>query len=174
MATSKTFIIIMALPEFYQRYISNYQGESLVRELMIQGDQALDFYRSISESYSEHRYAPGKWSIQEVLAHVIDAERIFAARMLRFARNDSTSLPGFDENQYAGEMNIENRKYHDLINELANVRASTTDLVNSFNMEMLQRSGEASGNIFSVEQICKVIIGHEMHHRRIIEERYLD
>ena len=118
----------MSLPEFYQRYVDNFNAPSVAAALLMEGDQALDFYKSIGPGLYDFRYAPNKWTVKEVLAHVIDGERIFAYRALRFSRNDETELAGFDENEYAREMNIENRSFSTLITEFANLRATSVDL----------------------------------------------
>lgn len=165
---------MMSIPPFYMRYMDLVNSENLTQELIIQGDQALDFYRSIMEAFADYRYADNKWSIKEILGHVMDAERIFSYRILRFARNDNTALPGFDENKYVPELNLSAKKFHNQINEFANLRTSTIDLVSSLNAEMLERSGEASNVIWKVKEIVRVMIGHEIHHRNIIKERYFD
>lgn len=163
----------MEIPAFYQRYMSLVENDQLTNSCIIEGDQALAFYKSIPEQLSDYRYAEGKWSIKEILAHVIDTERVFSYRILRFGRGDQTELPGFDENFYAERMNIENRKFYQLINEFANLRASTVDLLSSLSAEQKLNNGTASGVSFNVTQLIKVLIGHEIHHRNVIEERYL-
>ena len=103
---------------------------------------------------------------------MIDAERVFAYRALRFSRNDKTELSGFEENDWAPEANATNRKLYKIIEEYNNVRASTVDLFGSFSDEMLKRVGTANGSQMSVNAIGFVIIGHETHHRKILNERY--
>ncbi len=163
----------MSIPSFYQKYIDQYHGNTLVQEVLIQGDLAIDFYRKIPESMGNFRYDTGKWSIREILGHILDGERVFAYRILRFARNDKTALSGFEQDDYIPEMNLGNRGIFQLTNEFANLRATTVDLFQSLNEEMLNRTGTASGVEFRVEELCKILIGHEIHHRNIIAERYL-
>ncbi|MDH5379755.1 MAG: DinB family protein [Cyclobacteriaceae bacterium] len=163
----------MALPEYYQRYFNRYEGNNLVHEAIKQGDLALEFYRAIPENLEEYRYEPEKWSMKEVLAHIIETERVFGFRLLWFSKNDKSPLPGFDENAWAKEMNIENRKWQTLINELANVRASSIYLLSSLHPDMLQRRGRASEVDLTVEELAKILIGHELHHRHVLKTRYL-
>ena len=133
----------------------------------------LDLVRSIPEAKGEHRYAEGKWSIKELLAHMIDVERIMAYRALRFARNDKTDLPGFEENDYAPEANAHARTIAQLANEMERLRATTIDMFESFTPEMLKREGTANKNHLTVLVLGYVIPGHETHHRKILVERYL-
>jgi len=161
------------LPDFYQRYVDKVAFENLTQALIISGNETLDLIRSIPEKSGAYAYDKGKWTIKEVVAHIIDAERIFAYRALRFARNDSTQLAGYDENSYTPESNANNRTLYKLAEEVANVRASTSDLFNSFSEEMKQRKGYADSIEMSVEALGFVIVGHETHHREILLERYL-
>ncbi|MDX1629904.1 MAG: DinB family protein [Fulvivirga sp.] len=161
------------LPEFYQRYIDKVGDEDLIPALMINGDKTLELIRSIDEEKGNYAYASGKWTIKEVIAHIIDSERIFAYRALRFSRNDQTPLPGFNEDNYVAESNAKNRKVFKLAEEFANLRASTVDLFSSFTHDMLKRSGAANELEKSVEVLGYIIVGHEIHHRQILSERYL-
>ena len=132
-----------------------------------------DFIRSVPEEKLSYRYAEGKWTIKEILAHLIDDERIYAYRALRFARNDQTELPGFEQDAYAVESGANERSVDDLLNEFASVRRSTISLFNSFDDRVLTRSGVASGNVMSVRAAAYHIAGHELRHLNIIKERYL-
>jgi len=127
----------------------------------------------IPESKGGHRYADGKWSIKEVIQHLIDCERIFAYRALRFARNDGQELHGFDENAYAPEALADRRTLGELIAEQEAVRSATVLLFRSFSGDMLLRAGCANGNPFSVRALGWAIAGHEHHHLNVIEQRYL-
>lgn len=164
---------LTSIPAFYRKYVESVEGEDLIPVLINSGNVTIDLIKSISEASGDYRYADGKWSIKQVLTHMIDAERIFAYRALRFARNDKTELAGFEENDYAMESNADARKLYKILEEYNNVRASTIDLFSSFTEEMLQRTGIANGNEMSVNSIGFVIAGHETHHRRILNERYL-
>ncbi|HNG94432.1 MAG TPA: DinB family protein [Acidobacteriota bacterium] len=119
------------------------------------------------------RYAEGKWTIKEILAHIIDDERIYTYRALRFARNDKTELPGFEQDEYAAYSGANQRTIRDLLAEFAAVRASTIALFQSLDADALLRSGTANGNVMSVRAAAYHIAGHELRHLNIIRERYL-
>lgn len=127
----------------------------------------------LGEKRSRHRYAPGKWSIREVLGHLIDAERVFTYRALTFARADRTALPGFDENMWASASNADSRTLKSLLEELKAIRSATLALFRGFTEEQLARTGIASGQQVSVRGLLYVTTGHERHHLRILRERYL-
>lgn len=137
------------------------------------GKQTIALLSAIPEDMGEYRYEKGKWSIKELICHMMDAERIFAYRALRFARNDQTELPAFEENDYAPQANAHARSLKQLITEVENLRRTTLDLFKSFTPEMLQRKGPANKNIVSVINIGYIISGHETHHRNVMNERYL-
>ncbi len=161
------------LPDFYRNYVSHVGEENLMdvlRSSIVVTDALI---RSIPEEKGALRYASGKWSIKEVICHMLDAERIFAYRALRFARNDQTELAGFDEQRYAPHANAESRTLNQLADEFRRLRGTTIDLFESFTPEMLTRSGKANNNLISVINIGYVIAGHEVHHRNILQERYL-
>lgn len=131
------------------------------------------FLASIPKPRLMHRYAEGKWTIKEVLGHLIDDERIYTYRALRFARNDSTELPGFDQDPYARHSNANNRELKDLLDEFALVRRATLALFNSLDDAALLRGGVANGHRVSVRALPYHIAGHERHHIELIKERYL-
>jgi uncharacterized damage-inducible protein DinB len=131
------------------------------------------FIRSLPEEKLSYRYAEGKWTIREILAHLIDDERIYAYRALRFARNDYTELPGFDQDAYAVNSGANERTIEDLLQEFAAVRNATISLFESFDSQVLTRTGVASGNVMSVRAAAYHIAGHELRHMNIIRERYL-
>ena len=130
-------------------------------------------YLSISFFKHEFRYAEGKWTIKDIILHLIDAERIFAYRALRIARNDNTALPGFEENDYVVAANANNREYESLLAEYETVRNATISLFETFSSEDLLRLGTASNNSVSVRAIGYIMLGHELHHKNVILERYL-
>ena len=132
-----------------------------------------EFMRAVPEEKLSYRYAEGKWTIKEIIAHLIDDERIYVYRALRFARNDSTELPGFEQDDYAIESGANERLLDNLLEEFAAVRKSTIALFNSFDDRVLTRSGVASGNVMSVRAIAYHLAGHELRHVKIIKERYL-
>lgn len=161
------------VPHFYKNYVKLIDETDLIQALRISGHRMLELVHFIKEQKSDYRYEEGKWTVRELLCHVIDAERIFAYRALRFARNDKTVLPGFEENEYAPQANASGRSLKKIADEMAHVRLATIDLFESFTPEMLTRKGTASKNEMSVNVLGFVIAGHETHHRKILMERYL-
>lgn len=137
------------------------------------GKQLTVLLNTVPEDMGEYRYEKGKWSIKELICHMMDAERIFAYRALRFARNDSTELAAFEENDYAPQANAHARTLKQLISEAGTLRKTTIDLFSSFTSEMLQRKGTANKNEVSVVNLGYIIAGHETHHCNILKERYL-
>jgi uncharacterized damage-inducible protein DinB len=162
-----------SVPLFYRGYIENVKDLDMMMALSQSNKVALQLFRSIPEDMGEYRYAEGKWSIKELLNHMMDAERIFAYRALRFSRNDKTPLSGFEENDYAPLANAHARSVQQLCDEMERLRLSTIDLFASFSPEMLKREGIANNNKLSVVNLGYIIPGHETHHRKIIIERYL-
>ena len=131
------------------------------------------FLNAIPKDKLEYRYAEGKWTVKEIIQHIIDTERIFAYRALRVARNDKTALPGFEENDYALTGNANARTLESLLAEYKAVRQATIALFNSFSDDMLKHIGTASNSPISARAIGFIIIGHEAHHCNVIKERYL-
>ena len=158
----------------YIPYITAVSDEySLIEELEISVHRLIKFVQNIPMDKFDYRYAEGKWTIKDILLHLIDAERIFAYRALRFARHDKTPLASFDENIYVDVAHANQRSIQDLLGELAVVRQATLSLFKSFSEEDLLRTGIASNNPMSVRALGFVIIGHQNHHQRVFEERYL-
>lgn len=163
---------VSKIPEFYQRYVKAVNSDELIPALKSGRDKILTFLTSVPDSKEDFRYADGKWSVKEVINHMMDAERVFAYRALTFSRNDSTELPGFDENSWAPQTNLVGRSLSNLLTEYSNLRASTIDLFRSFNDAMLNRSGVASGVKMDVATLGFLIAGHEQHHYSILKDRY--
>lgn len=159
--------------ERYGNYISKVEEVDLMEELEISLHRLIRFVRDIPMDKFDFRYAEGKWTIKDILQHLIDSERIFAYRALRFARYDKTTLPGFEEDDFANVANGDNRSIQDLLTELAVVRQATLSLFKSFDEQMLLQMGTASNVPMSVRAIGFVIIGHQNHHQQIYQERYL-
>lgn len=145
----------------------------MLEALQTSNQHVVKLVRALPMERGTYRYQPGKWSIQELLCHMMDAERIFAYRALRFARNDKKELQGFDENTYAPEANAHGRTLPQLADEMERLRRTTLDLFASFTPEMLQRTGKANNTEVSVLNLGYIIAGHETHHRTILQERYL-
>ena len=128
----------------------------------------------ITENQGDYAYSDNKWTIKELLIHLIDTERIFCNRALRFARNDKTDLPGYNHDDYVSYSNAKGRTICDIYKEYNLVRSATIALFKSFSEEMLIREGTANGNKLTVLAIGYIIAGHEKHHINILEERYLN
>ncbi|MBU2938639.1 DinB family protein [Lacinutrix sp. C3R15] len=159
--------------EYYKTYINKVGDLSLLEGLSEGLVDALRFFNSLPEDKMMYAYAEGKWTIKEVIQHMIDTERVFAYRALRFSRNDKTELPGFDENAYTLSSVANRRTKEALIEEFTHVRESTISLFKSFTNQMLLQSGKASGGDMSVRAIGFIVIGHVKHHSQVVEERYL-
>jgi uncharacterized damage-inducible protein DinB len=164
---------LSAIPEGYKGYVTLAKEYDFLDALDIARKRVAELVQTLPETRGEYRYGPEKWSIKEVLCHLIDAERIFTYRALRFARNDKTLLPGFEENDYAPEANAHGRTLAEITQEATHLRQSTIDLFKSFTPEMLHRSGTANGKTISVLHLGYTIAGHELHHYNILRERYL-
>ena len=158
---------------YYGGYVGHVPTGDVVETLSTQGEGTLAFLRTISEEASLARYAPGKWSIREVVGHIIDAERIFTYRALRFARNDETALASFDENAYITNASFDDRTLASLSDEFEAVRRATVLLFASLNATEWMRRGIASNNAMSVRALAWVTAGHELHHVGIVKRRYL-
>jgi len=145
----------------------------LLEHLLTNLEATKKFILSIPANRLLYRYAEGKWTIKEIIIHLIDMERIYGYRMLRFARNDQTILPGFDADKYILLSNANARDISDLLNELEAVRYSTIALLNGFTDEALLQTGIMNGHHVSVRALVYHIAGHELHHMDIIKKRYL-
>jgi hypothetical protein len=161
------------VPPFFKNYVKQIDETDVLQALRLSGFRTQMLIHSIPAVKTDFSYGEGKWTIREVLCHMIDAERIHAYRALRFARNDKTALPGFEENDYAPEANASGRSMRKIADELAHLRAATVDMFEGFTEEMLWRRGTANKNELSVLALGFIIAGHEAHHRKILTERYL-
>lgn len=159
-------------PEF-GKYISLVQGEDVLRALGDQVEGTLATLRKVSEQDSLRRYAPGKWSVREVLGHLIDAERIFAYRALCFARNDQTELPGFEQDDYVPAARFDERAWDDILAEFEAVRRANILMFRGLDGDAWSRRGVANGNPMSVRALAYAIAGHELHHMGVIRTKYL-
>ncbi|WP_299523328.1 DinB family protein [Winogradskyella sp.] len=158
---------------YYKYYIDKAVGLDIVGGLQINLEKAFAFLSEIPEEKYSFAYAKDKWTIKDILLHIIDAERIFAYRALRIARGDTTPLAGFEQNNYVLNGNATSRTFKSITDEYKAVRNATISLFGSFNDNMLQRVGKASGSAVSVRALGYIITGHENHHLHIIEEHYL-
>ncbi|MBE0423260.1 MAG: DinB family protein [Lutibacter sp.] len=157
----------------YKTYISALGNVDLIEILLASSEELLKTINDLSEEKMVFRYEEGKWSIKELLQHLIDTERIMSYRALRFSRNDATELQGFDENWYVENSNGNHRNSDDLMEEFTCTRRASISLFKSFTDEMLQLSGTANGSDMTVRALGFIIAGHQMHHLKVIKERYL-
>ncbi|HEY8548781.1 MAG TPA: DinB family protein [Vicinamibacterales bacterium] len=159
---------------FYEKYVRLVDEEADLGELLArQLDDTLAFYRDIPESRLHARYAPGKWTVSEVLGHVSDAERVFQYRALCIARGEQQNLPGFDQDEYMAAAPFDRRTWASLLEELKTVRAASVSLFRSFDEAALDRRGVANGNPITVRALGYIIAGHERHHLAVLKEKYL-
>ncbi len=159
---------------YYSRYISLVPEGDILTTLFRQNEATVALLRGLSESQGGFRYAPGKWSIKELVAHVSDAERIFADRALRFARADETPLPGFEENDYVRNGSFDSFHLVDIVTGFENVRRSTVSLFRLMTKDATTRRGKANNAEISVRALAYVIAGHEIHHMNVLRTRYLE
>lgn len=160
-------------PEYYQGYVSRVPDGPVLEFLASDGAALVGLLEGTSPEMAGHRYAPGKWSVGQVVAHVIDAERMFTTRALAFARGDGGPYPSFDENHYAEQCGAEDRSLEDLAEEFAALRRATTLFFRTLPSEAWTRTGVASGKEFSVRSLAWITAGHAAHHGALIRERYL-
>ena len=153
-------------------YLADVGGTDAWPVLVAQRAEVEQLFGALSEKRALHRYAPGKWSVKEVLGHLCDAERIYAYRALRFARNDPTTLPGFEENDYVPMGRFDVRPLRDLLDEWQAVRSATLALYRGLDGEALLRRGVANGNLISVRAMAWMAAGHTLHHLGVVRARY--
>jgi hypothetical protein len=158
---------------YYGRYISLVAGNDIVAALEEQPRRTLALLSGLDEAQANYRYAPEKWSIKEVLGHIIDTERILSCRALRFARNDRTPLPGFEQDDYVRYGGFAECPLGYLVEQFTSVRDSSVFLFAGLNPEAWLRRGIANQSEISVRAIAYVIAGHELHHRHVLEDKYL-
>ena len=159
--------------DYYRRYVSLVPDGDVISTLAGQMKETQALLRGMPASKGSYRYAPGKWSVNEMLGHMIDSERIFGIRALRFARNDPTPLPGFEQDDYVRGASFDACALRDLAAELESVRVSTIFFYKHLDEEAWMRRGTANGALVTVRALAYITAGHELHHRRMLRERYL-
>jgi hypothetical protein len=159
--------------DYYWTYIDQVPGGDIIATLDRQSNDVQSLCRDISNQRSLHRYAPGKWSIREVLSHVSDTERVFVFRALWFARGFSDPLPGFDQNIAVPAARADDRSWTAHVEDFRAVRAATLTLFRGLSADRWSCRGTASGVEFSVRALAFITAGHAAHHMRIVRERYL-
>ncbi|HEY6160515.1 MAG TPA: DinB family protein [Bacteroidia bacterium] len=160
-------------PEFFEQYIKLVPGDRVMKKLQ---DSILDLQQILSnipEEFENFSYAPGKWTIKDVVGHIIDTERIMAYRALRFARNDKVELPGYDQDIYAPHAGYNKRTLYDIAHEFGLVRESNLILFRNFDEEALARKGRANNWDMTVRSLIYVTSGHELHHLDVLRKKYL-
>jgi len=158
---------------YYFKYIDLITSDDIVPTLESQMGEMLQFLNGIGEEQSLHSYAPGKWTIREVLNHVNDGERVFAGRAFWFARGFTDALPSFEQDVAVEMAHANNTPWAELVEEFKNVRLATISLFKSLPEEAWERTGVASDNAVSVRAIAYIIAGHVAHHTRVLTEKYL-
>lgn len=158
---------------FYETYISKVPNGELLTLFEAQTQKYLALLESLTEAQWDYAYAPEKWTIKEAVVHMMDAERVFAYRVLRIARGDQKPMPGFEQNDYVPNSEANARNSQSILEEFRALRQSTLLFLKSLTPQMLDRKGTASGAEVSARAICHIIVGHDLHHFQIIEDRYL-
>jgi len=164
---------LLSVPDQFKGYVDFVKDLDLFEALQIANERLRYTISLMKELDGDYRYRPEKWSTKEVLVHVMDVERIFAYRALRFSRNDKTPLPAFEDNEYVLQSNSHTRTLQQLSDAGKRLRETTVDLYKSFSPVMLERKGVGGKAEISVLNLGFIIAGHEMHHTKILNERYL-
>lgn len=160
-------------PPYFSRYINLVHADSPAAAIQAYAEKLSTFYTTLPEEKADYRYAAGKWSIKEVLQHVIDAERVFSYRIMCIARKDKTPLPSFNEDDYAYHADAANRSLASLKAEFLAVRKASDLLLQSLSEQQLSEVGTASNLPVSANAICFILFGHLLHHQQVMQERYL-
>ena len=171
----------MRLPEPYEYPNSSYFAEylnfeaedNLIDILKSQHTDLLEICQKLKKGQETFAYAPGKWSIQQLLGHIIDTERVFSYRALAISRGERQALPSFDENEYLLHAQYESQDFADILTQYRHVRQATMSLIESFSTSQANQLGNANGQSVSVRALAWMIAGHEKHHIQVIKERYL-
>lgn len=158
--------------EYYGKYVDLVPGNDALPALRDQIAETARLLKPLDEAKALHRYAPGKWSVKEVVGHLSDAERVFAYRALRMGRGDATPLSGFDEKAYVPAGGFDARPLAEILREYEAVRASSLALFQGMDREALYSRGTANGKQISVRALAWIMAGHELHHRGLLVDRY--
>ncbi len=158
---------------YYGRYIDLVGPGDVLTTLAQQMSDTQALLSSLPASVGTYRYAPDKWSVNEMIGHLMDSERIFVARALRFARNDSTALPGFEQDDYVRNATFDDFPLAELVSELESLRRSTILFFTHLSEDAWMRRGTANGAEVTVRALAYIVAGHELHHREMLQTRYL-
>jgi len=162
-----------SFPSYFTNYIKLVNENNVLEALAHQQPVFVEFFDAIPAEKADYSYAPGKWTLKELLQHMIDTERIFAYRALCVARKETQSLPGFDENEFVLQSHANKRVWTEMLSELKLVRQTTEILFRSFSLEVYGHIGLSSNKPVTVSALGFIIVGHVYHHINIIKERYL-
>ena len=157
----------------FSKYVALVAEGDIIQTLERQIENSLSLLRTVPSDKGNFRYAPDKWSVKQLLGHLIDSERIFSYRALSFARNDHTPLPGYEQNDYVRYADFDSRNLADMAEEFATVRRATIQLFQPLNETEWLRRGKANENDVSVRALAYIIAGHELHHMEVLRSRYL-
>lgn len=159
--------------EYYHKYVEELNDDDVLKILDEQLRRNLELFKSIPEEKANYRYAEGKWSVKELLGHMLDTERIFAYRALCIARGEKQHLPGMEQDDYVREGEFDKRQFAEMVKEYELLRRSNLQLFRSFSEKQLNRRGTASDNEVTVLAILFIIAGHDLHHIKVLKEKYL-
>ncbi|MFZ2324691.1 MAG: DinB family protein [Ignavibacteriaceae bacterium] len=159
--------------EYYQQYIDLVEGDNILNTLEVNNHYAQNIFNTFPQSKGDYCYAEGKWTIKEVIGHMMDTERIYCYRALSIARGEKNPLPGFDQDLYVVNGKFNDRPLYDLTYEYRFVREATINLFHGFSQSVLQNKGNANGNDVTVLALMFIIAGHEKHHLNVLKERYM-
>lgn len=159
--------------KYIQRYLDLIPSENYLAEMENTAQETFEIFSNLDEEQENYAYAEGKWSLKVLLQHLIETEKIFNYRALRFSKGDHQNLLGFDEEIYAKETNADQLSVNHLLEEFKCIRKISVLFFSSLDTKYLERKGKVNGNEISVETIGKLIVGHHIHHLKIIKERYL-
>jgi hypothetical protein len=159
--------------EYYEKYVKLVPEPDVLHAMALQGEQTLSYLGSLPLPAGDKRYAPGKWSVKEVVGHVIDIERVFCYRALSFARNTSGPLPGIEQDDWMKVAAFGNRQLSDLADEFESVRRSSLFMFRHLTADAWLKRGIASEREFTVRGIAYIILGHERHHLAILKSLYV-
>jgi uncharacterized damage-inducible protein DinB len=160
-------------PAYFEKYISLVDAGDLLTAAKKYAEPLRAFYNNLPDNKADYQYAPGKWTLKELLQHVVDTERIMSYRLLRIARHDKTPLASFDENSFAENSLASERSFASIKEEFAALRKATDLLIQSLNESQLSEQGIAGNNPVTANAVGYIIFGHMLHHRKVVEDKYL-
>lgn len=164
--------LIEDVPEFYRGYVEPLPKTDIITYLEQQTEEFIRWLNHLTTEQQKHAYAPGKWTVAEVLGHMVDTERVFAFRIMSIARGEAGALPGFDQNSYVVEGRFDQREFNSLVKEFEYARKANLVMLKSLDEQALNHVGNANGSPMSVSTIVYIMAGHHNHHVNIFKEKY--